>query len=354
MLYSFIPISMGITSFLYLFAGILSFFHWIVKKRRNLYLLGLSWTLQGLFWMLGSIAQITLNQKLLSNIFVSQVLGILCLVIFIEYTSHERINTLRISIFLVISIFYIIFPIIFNSIEIIPDYGLHVIGASRLIQIITFSFYSVIYFWWGYTIWKQSPNNLKKNATILFIGCIILSFLSAVFYGLGSIFLFFNGIAFISNAIGVLIIVVSMIKEPKLMNILPFKVQSLTVIDANSGIIMFKKNWMKEKNVVNDDLLSAVIQGFSNIFDNVINIGKIEEIHLNKAILLIAQKEKYPVLFALIATKSSKALRSSLDNFANKFLKEFKEFLDNPNEVAQFSTAKRFIEEIFYFIPEYD
>ena len=354
MQFNFIPISMGIASFLYFFAGALSFFHWIVKKRKRLHILGLSWTLQGIFWLLGSIAQITLNQTLLSNIFVSQVLGILCLVIFIEYTSHERIDTLRISIFLVISMLYIIFPIISNSIEIIPDYGLHVIGVSRLIQIITFSFYSVIYFWWGYTIWKQSPNNLKRNATILFIGCIILSFLSAIFYGLGSNILFFNGIAFISNAIGVLIILVSMIKEPKLMNILPFKVQSLTVIDANSGIILYKKNWMKNSNVVNDELFSAVVQGFSNIFDNVINIGKIKEIHLNKAILLISQQEKYPVLFALIATKSSKVLKSSLDDFANKFLKEFTEFLDNPNEVAQFAEAKRLVEEIFYFIPEYD
>ena len=354
MLYSFIPISLGIASILYFFAGILSFFHWIVKKRKNLYLLGLSWTLQGLFWLLDSIAQFQLNQKLLSNIFIIQVLGILCLVIFIEYTSYERINILRFSIFLVISVLSIIFPIITDSIEEIPDYGLHVVGVSRLIQLITFSIYSIIYFWWGYTIWKQSPNNLKKNATIFFIGTINLSLLSAVFYGLGSIFLFFNGIAFISNAIGVLIILISMIKEPKLMNILPFKVQSLTVIDANSGIIMFKKNWMKEKSVVNDKLLSAVIQGFSDIFDNVINIGKIKEIHLNKAILLISQKEKYPVLFALIATKSSKSLRLNLDNFANKFLKEFKEFLDNPNEVAQFSKAKRLVDEIFYFIPEYD
>ena len=354
MAHFFIPICMGITSLITLFAGFVSLFHWIARKRRYIYLLSLSWILQGLFWLLDLISQITFNKKLLSYSFTVQVLGILCLIIFIEYTSYERITTLRMSIFLVISVFYILYPIIFNSIEEIPDYGLHIVGINRIIQLIAFIYYSVIYFWWGYTIWKQSPNNLKKNATILFIGTIILSFISAILYGLGSSILFLNGIAFITNAIGVLFILVSMIKEPKLMNILPFKVQSLTVIDANSGIIMFKKNWMKNKSVVKDDLISGVIHGFSKVFENIINIGKIKEIHLNKAILLISQKEKYPVLFALIATKSSKVLRLSLDNFADKFLKQFSELLHNPNNVAQFADANRLITNIFYFVPEYD
>jgi len=97
-----------------------------------------------------------------------------------------------------------------------------------------------------------------------------------------------------------------------------------------------------------------LFSGVSGLLDNVINIGKIKEIHLNKAILLISQKDKYPVLFALVATKSSKILKTNLDNYADKFLEKYSEFLDKPNEVAQFSKAKRLVDEIFYFIPEYD
>ncbi|MFX0101760.1 MAG: hypothetical protein ACFFCS_19505 [Candidatus Hodarchaeota archaeon] len=211
-------------------------------------------------------------------------------------------------------------------------------------------------FYWCLKVHKNSPRSLRRYSTLCMIGAIILllvpmQIVVGVFI---PTFISSTELTFIEVSVGTLLVVIGLVKEPRLAYVLPFKVLRLAVIDTGGGLMLFNHSWLRDDEVVDDQLFSGMIQGIGMILDEAVRRGNVEEIKLNKAILILERSEKYPVACVLVASNSSRSLRIALSNFASKFYSQFSQHFNPPYETTVFEPAKELVEECFQFVPEYD
>ncbi|MHA1562174.1 MAG: hypothetical protein ACTSPA_08615, partial [Promethearchaeota archaeon] len=126
----------------------------------------------------------------------------------------------------------------------------------------------------------------------------------------------FPGIATGSQAIGILVVVIVLIKEPKLAYILPFKVYRILIMDTKSGLILYKHDWNELKAESSENIFSGMLQAISTMFDHTINKGNVREINFDEAILTLKISKKAPVACILISSSISKTLRNSFNDFS--------------------------------------
>ncbi len=199
----------------------------------------------------------------------------------------------------------------------------------------------------------RAPTSLKKPALLLFAGAII--------WGPGNLVLILfqatkvvPGITHAIGGIGVLVLVIAITKYPRLGHLLPFKALRVTVMDTSAGIPLFTHIWASGDHRVEDELFSGMVQGVSLIVKESVAAGDFEELKTARAVLIMRWVEKYPIACVLVATRSSRALRQSLDRFAGRFIEEFAGALAQPTNVGQFKPASKLVAECFPLIPEYD
>ncbi|MBY9008670.1 MAG: hypothetical protein KGD74_02235 [Candidatus Lokiarchaeota archaeon] len=240
--------------------------------------------------------------------------------------------------------------IIFESIPIPNDIvflNSSIMNLSFIILMLTGGFLMSFYL---FKIYRVAPPNLKRNSLFSFIGGIIFSITPLIFL-VG--FQQASGLLVLSTSIGMLTIVSAVfIKNPKLAFILPFKVIRLSAINSNSGILLFSHNWTAAKEVKGDHLVSAMFQGIILILRESLGKGDIREINLENAIVIAQKSSTYPVFYILIATRTSKSLKNSLNSFIKHFEIKFSSILDNPINYAKFSAATEIILDIFSHLPE--
>ena len=111
--------------------------------------------------------------------------------------------------------------------------------------------------------------------------------------------------------------------------------------------------WDKTSSGIDNDLFGGMLQGISGILQETVNRGRVRQIELEHAILLIYSIEKYPLAFVLLSNEFNKALRLALKQFAEKFFLEFADKFDDLSYTTQFESASKLVEETFPFIPEY-
>ncbi|MHA1168107.1 MAG: hypothetical protein ACTSRU_09820, partial [Candidatus Hodarchaeales archaeon] len=160
------------------------------------------------------------------------------------------------------------------------------------------------------------------------------------------------GINEILLAIGIVLITVPLIIEPKLLFVLPFKTSRLTVFD-DSGIPLFSHYWeTKKEGTAGDSLFSGVMIGVSGILKESLRKGSVREISLDKSVLLIERIAKYPVTFVLETSKTSKNLPKALKVFAEGFVNQYGEsILDGDSSNLN---ASNLVSQCFPFLPEYN
>jgi len=118
----------------------------------------------------------------------------------------------------------------------------------------------------------------------------------------------------LSIVIGGIIIIFSVLREPKLLYILPFTIHRIVIKDRN-GHPLYDHDW-SETNIS-----EAIFTGFLNavqlMSEEVMHIGGLLDINLEEGILIL--KESKNITVGLVASKSSKLLRGSLIKFTNDF-----------------------------------
>ncbi len=346
-------LSTAIAGSLMLIGAFLTFFYAKKKKYSLIYLFSLNWFLQSAVWFLVSLAHFFYSITIMSIAFVFQCVGITILIIFLELISKERVNPAKIIILTTIETLYIVFTFMPGSMEVIPKYGVHVIGICRFFQILTLLMYFFLYFFWSFKTWRKAPLELKSSAKLLLMGSILFSIIAISFYVLGSVNRVFNPIGFIVHSIGALITIIVIRREPKIIYILPFKAIWLSVYETNQGLSLFSHGWIKQEKM-DKALFAGVIQGIQGILKEILDKGGINEIQLDQAMLIIHHDRSFPIASVLITTNSSKSLRQGLKQFNEQFIAEFgKLLLERPNEISQFSGAIEIVNKVFEFIPEY-
>ena len=286
---------------------------------------------------------------------VPQLIAVPCMIIFIELVRKEHVNPIKISILAIIEaiVFYITFfmnPS--DNWDIIPGYGVHNKGILRVSQIIFIFYYVTLYYIWSFQTWRKSPDSLKRLTTFLFIGSTLFTVVTALMYALGSTIRIFNPIAFIVHSVGAIINIIVILKDPRIIYILPFKAYRILVVNTHESVALFKYDWAKVGKL-EEDMFSMMLQAIGNILDDILKKGQVQEIQMDKAVLLIHHNKTYSIASVLIASKSTKSLRYALKRFNEEFVESFQSSLTGDKIIINLAGTREIVEKVFDFVPIY-
>ncbi len=220
-------------------------------------------------------------------------------------------------------------------------------GAFNILAIVFTALMALYLFYWGLKTWVNAPVLIKKEASIFFLGIIIASPVGMVFY-----FLYLMEPVFIlasdfSMIIGILIFLIAILREPKLLYILPFTVYRISVKDRE-GFPLFDHDWSKSN--ISDTIFTGFLNAVQLMSEEVMNIGGLLDINLEEGILIL--RESKLITVGLVASKSSKLLSESVVKFTNDFEIKFeKELRKSVKNMSQYEDAFELIEKYFSNFP---
>ena len=326
---------------------------YVTPRTRNIK--SLSYIRLALFFM-GMLFTLDLLANLFLNTILSRISGLMLFpsavffAIGINYTIKETSN----SPFLIIVIglgalfCYLAFQPGAVGFEFEGGYlNVNWIGLYELVGSLFIFFVGSASFYWGLKTWLNAPFLIKREALIFFIGTVIngpLTLIIYLFYYWNPIFILF---AYATTGLGILILCLGIIKEPKLLYILPFTVNRLVVRDRE-GNPLFDHDWSRS------NLTESIFPGFLNavqlMSEEVINLGGLLDIKLEEGIFTLYESELISV--GLVASKYSKLLRECVVQFTRDFEQKFKLKLKKQvKDMAQYEGAFELIEKYFSNFP---
>ena len=196
---------------------------------------------------------------------------------------------------------------------------------------------------------RQAPPNLKSKTRLVLVFTIIMIILASIVaqwgrnieLGSQSMILFTvnNFLSFIAY-LGFMLIVLF---EPRLISILPFKLDKIIVL-STSGLNIFAHHFHPDDS--DDDLYTGLLNALQSMVFEVLKKGQMEFIQLEKGIIIFI---KHPVCtFALLSDKYSSLLKSSLRRFSETFINKYQHLLVNfTGDVSPFVEVKSMLYQYF-------
>ncbi|MBN1216593.1 MAG: hypothetical protein JXA99_14285 [Candidatus Lokiarchaeota archaeon] len=161
-------------------------------------------------------------------------------------------------------------------------------GVGGWFLIIMYLFTGIIlfyFFYWGLKTWFNSPFLIKREASLFLIGNLFVSVIAFIIFFLGVFFnIYLLYFSYIFITLGSVIIMISILKEPKLLYILPFELNRLVVKDRK-GYPLYTYNW-SESNI-NDVLFIGFLNRLQIMSEKIIDKGEVLDIELNQGILIL-------------------------------------------------------------------
>jgi len=271
-------------------------------------------------------------------------------IIAINYIMKDRLHSIGLFLIIILStlVLYSAFQpptttIVFEN----GFYSIRAVGYFSFFVDLLFALLLIYMFYWGFKTFVYSPTFIKREAIIFFIGIILMSIFTLIIYLLYYIIPFLLIVFSIVFALGFLIFMFAIIREPKLLYILPLEINRILVKDRE-GFPLFDHDWSESS--ISDNMFSGFINAVQVMSEEVINKGSILDIILNEGILILRESEFITV--GLIASKPSKLLRDSLINFSDEFENRFLKLLKtNCREMDKYDDAYYLIEKFFSNFP---
>ena len=343
----------SITGTLVAIGGIITVIYGIKRKNRLIFLFSTMWLMYAVFWFIDAAAHYLYSIPLMTVAILPQLIGVPCFIIFIELIKKEHVNPIKISILIIIEALLLYFSFFVpGNYEIIPGYGVHNKGILRTFQVIFLFYFVSLYFIWSFQTWRKAPVSLKRLTGLLLIGSTLFSIVTALMYYLGTFVKIFNSIAFIVNGIGAFTTIIVILKDSRIIFILPFKAYRILVVDTNESVALFKHDWAKVGKL-EETMFSMMLQAIGNVLDDILKKGEVQEIQMDRAVLIIQHDKTYSIASILIASKSCKSLRYGLKRFNEKFITVFKPILDEERKFGAFEDSQEIIDKVFDFVPNY-
>ncbi|MFX0165441.1 MAG: hypothetical protein ACFE9V_08990 [Candidatus Hodarchaeota archaeon] len=334
--------------------GLITCFYALKRKNRIIFLFSAMWLLYAVFWFIDAAAHYYYSTLLMAFAIVPQLIAVPCIIVFIELSRKERVSPLKITILFILELVLLSVTFLLpesENYDVIQGYGVHNIGILRIIQVIFLLYFVFQYFIWTIQTWKKAPPKFKRLATWLLFGSTLFSIVTVLMYAVGGVIKVFNSLAFFTNGIGAFITIIVILKDPKIIYILPFKAYRILVLDTNEGIALFRYDWA-EIGKVEENIFSMVLKAVGTVLDEILKKGEVREIHMDRAILLIQHDKKIPIASVLVTSKSTKSLRYGLRIFNEEFISRFYTDDIDFHEVSKFKDANLLVEKIFDFVPE--
>jgi len=209
----------------------------------------------------------------------------------------------------------------------------------------------IYFFYWGLYTWLNAPFLIKKEASIAFFGSNIPMWLPVIISSFELVFpqyyLWYIIISDIFFVIALLFFLLSLIREPKLLYILPFNISRILVKDKE-GYPLFDHDWSESD--ISDLTFTGFINAVQLMSEEVMNYGGLVDINLEKGILILCESELITV--GIIASRSSKMLREILTNFTSDFEQQFERDLKKSNrDMSTYEAAYLLIDKYFSNFP---
>ena len=204
-------------------------------------------------------------------------------------------------------------------------------------------------FYWGLKTWLNAPFLIKGEALIFFMGTIIngpVTIVIYLFYWWNPIFILF---AYTATGIGILCVCLGIIKEPKLLYILPFSINRIIVRDREKNPL-FIHDWTSSS--LNESIFIGFLNAVQIMSEKVIKMGGLMEIKSEESILTLYKSELISI--GLVASKSSKLLQGCILQFTRDFELKFERELEKQvKDIAQYERAFELIEKYFSNFPSH-
>ena len=199
---------------------------------------------------------------------------------------------------------------------------------------------------WGLKTWLSSPFYQKKKSLICFLGSML--FIGGfIFHLIHYEYPLFYFLTLLSNLSGLLILTIILMKNVKILYVLPYVVYRISVRD-NKGNPLYDHDWT-EMNIT-ETVFSGFLNAIEIMSEEVMHVGGILDINLNKGILFVIRSEYITV--GLLASKASKLLRDCVINFARDFENKFESLLNKSClDMKQYNSAYELINKYFSIIP---
>lgn len=339
-----------IVSFIGLAASIITSITPKKKKIISLFYIRLAIMLMCIFMLVDGLSILFLSE-ILARI-DGMILFPLCIFIIIgvNYTIKETIYSTELIIIFGLGILLLYTGILPGAVTVDIERGfvrMNWVGIFGVIGMI-FSGIALYYlFYWGIKTWYNCPILIKKDATLFFIGIVITSIGGMVFYILHLIEPLLILVSDFAIVIGLIIFLIAIVREPKLLYILPFTIHRILVKDRE-GYPLYDHDW-SESNI-SETIFTGFLNAVQLMSEEVMDIGGILNINLKEGILILRESEKITV--GLIASKTSKLLKDSVLKFTSDFELKFKKELKNSlKDMSRYESAYELIEKYFSNFP---
>lgn len=202
--------------------------------------------------------------------------------------------------------------------------------------------------YWGFKTWLNCPFLIKRDANFFLAGIIIATIIPSIL----SIFrtvnpILYNILFFMISTIGAIIFTIAIVKEPKLLYILPFTIYRILVKDKK-GYPLFDHDWSESE--INEIMFTGFINAVQLMSEEVMHVGGLIDINLEKGMLILYETNLITV--GLVASKSSKLLRDTLVNFSKEFEEIFEwKLKQSIIDMDEYDSAYSLIDKYFSNFP---
>lgn len=335
----------------------ITFLHYYRERYKHALYMSISW---------GNIMICYILQGF-SELFASKLLWLLCcyaylplgfsLVILLDSLTRTTIDPIKIGVIASLSTAVVITSLLPESVGTITfpsgERGMAANGPFLISQVLLYLVEGGLAVYYTFKILIHAPSQLKISSRLFFSGALTLGIIAPMTVGVGlNMWIPASDALFV--AIGTLLCSISIVQQPKLAYILPFKALKLTVVESEGGIPLYSHFWVLEEELGDELLLSGFLSAISRGLDETLQRGKIREIVLDEGLLIYRKSKKYPISFVIVANKSSPQLRQGLKCFHNRYIEANAEVLSNPiqNQGALIE-SEEMIENCFPFVPSY-
>ncbi|TFG18321.1 MAG: hypothetical protein EU531_00705 [Promethearchaeota archaeon] len=339
-----------ITAIFGIILTIITYYSPKAKKIKSLFFIRLGFILFWVFILTDGLSFLFLNKilGLLSGLLI--IPATLFIIIGLNYTMKENIYSYGLIIVAGLSSLLIYSGFLPGAVYIEFQSGYLRVAWGGLFGILgmVLTGIAMLYlFYWGVRTWINAPFLIKKEALIFFLGILTIFPFGFLFYLLYIFEPIFILICDISIAIGTLIISLVVIREPKLLYILPYTIYRI-VVKNKDGVPLYYHDW--SESVLNETIFTGFLNAVQLMSEEVMNIGGLLDINLKEGILIL--KESKSITVGLVSSKSSKLLRDSVIKFTADFEKKFeRELKKSITDPSQYENAFELIEKYFSNFP---
>ncbi len=303
------------------------------------------------FHILEAMAYLFLNFEIKRLSAIMYSLGLFTLILIVDFISKDKLTFWKsiLSSFIIgCTIILALIPenIIFYNHKIFGYPTLAFSGFLNYINIFALFLVLTQLFLWFFKVWRKSPSEVKNQAFFLFI-TVLSFFISIIIIYLTGLWLIIPiGYLIAAGLISIIIIIV--LRYPKLLHILSFSTYRIIVLSNDSGNPLFNLSWsLKSKDPDEEQIILAkwlpIIQHLDTKFEDSI---KVSEIILKNNILHFKRGEYITAIF--LCKTSTLALKNVLNNFVEGFEKKYslllKTGMDNN---SYYSDAIELIDKFF-------